>query len=254
MYLTINRNLTMLLFLLLCFTVNGHASLPPQKLVVVVTDGWHDHNGQLFAFSYLQGKWQEDFRFPIVVGKNGLGWGIGRWTSPLPGEPIKKEGDGKAPAGLFDICQRLYGYAVAPPWPIPWPYTQLTANWVGVDDPASRYYNRVFDQSQVAVPDWNSCEEMCRSDDLYQWLLVVEHNTPNPIANAGSCIFLHCWNNADQPTAGCTAMAKSNLLELVRWLNSGKSNLLVQLPLTVYRRHQVDHQLPSLNLLDSEKK
>ena len=235
-----------ILSLLLWLTSNANAALAPQKLVVVVTADWGNHCGRLFAFDYQRKEWQQAFAFPVVVGKNGLGWGRGLWISPRPGEPVKKEGDGKAPAGCFDIRQCLYGYAVRPPWRFSWPYVQLTANWVGVDDPASRYYNRVFDQIQIRDRDWNSHENMRRSDDLYQWLLVVEHNTGNPVANAGSCIFLHIWRNPHQATAGCTAMAKKHLLKLIHWLSCGNTNALVQLPLPIYNRYRTDREWPLL--------
>ena len=40
---------------------------------------------------------------PAVVGRNGLAWGRGVRTDLPAGEPQKREGDGRAPAGIFKL-------------------------------------------------------------------------------------------------------------------------------------------------------
>ena len=105
-----------------------------------------------------------------------------------------------------------------------------------MDDPASAYYNRVFDADTLsAAMDWRSAESMRRDlapgDDLYRWGLVVRYNDQAE-AGAGSCIFLHVWRGPGSPTAGCTAMAEEDLLAILAWLDpkpvQGAGPLLIQ--------------------------
>jgi L,D-peptidoglycan transpeptidase YkuD (ErfK/YbiS/YcfS/YnhG family) len=77
---------------------------------------------------------------------------------------------------------------------------------------------------------------MRRDDDLYRYLVLVGHNLPDPVPGAGSCIFLHIWRGSNEPTAGCTAMAESTILQLLSWLDRDKSPRLVQLSRKNYMR------------------
>jgi L,D-peptidoglycan transpeptidase YkuD (ErfK/YbiS/YcfS/YnhG family) len=105
---------------------------------------------------------------------------------------------------------------------VAYPYEPQASGAVCVDDVASLRYNRVFDADTLAVArDWSSAEAMRRDlahgDDLYEWGVVVRYNDEG-VPGAGSCIFLHVWRSEDSPTAGCTAMAKGELLEVLAWL------------------------------------
>jgi hypothetical protein len=44
------------------------------------------------------------------------------------------------------------------------------------------------------------------------------------------------WSGSEKPTAGCTALSRGDLLELLRWLEPSKQPLLVQLPETLFPR------------------
>jgi D-alanyl-D-alanine dipeptidase len=57
----------------------------------------------------------------------------------------------------------------------------------------------------------------------------VAHNKQN-LKNHGSCIFLHLLKTDTSPTAGCTAMKKSDMSTLISHLNPQKHPLLIQLP------------------------
>ena len=98
-------------------------------------------------------------------------------------------------------------------------------------------------EAKVAKVDWHSSEQMRRDDVLYQWGVVVEHN-PAAIPGAGSCIFLHIWRNSAAPTAGCTAMAESDLVRLLRWLDPAQHPILVQMPGEVYQSIRTKYDLP----------
>lgn len=166
---------------------------------------------------------------------------------PSPGGLEKREGDGRAPAGVFAITA-LFGDA-APGGEFvraaKLPYYHTTPDLKAIDDPASVHYNRIVDQSAIARPDWSSCEEMRRDDGRYAVGAVVAHNADSPVAGAGSCIFLHVWAAPGVPTAGCTAMALADMTEIAAWLDGTSSPVLVQLPRAEYERVREPWGLPA---------
>jgi L,D-peptidoglycan transpeptidase YkuD (ErfK/YbiS/YcfS/YnhG family) len=124
---------------------------------------------------------------------------------------VKREGDKRAPAGVFRLLE-VYGFASREEADIvSFPYRHLTAGVEGIDDPSSRYYNRLVDGASVHR-DWKSSEQMRRSGEVYRWGVVVGHNW-NQIPGAGSCIFLHIWERPGEPTSGCTAMPADELAQ-----------------------------------------
>src|SRR5205085_5519375 len=106
---------------------------------------------------------------------SGLGWGLGMRSVRAASGPIKKEGDGRAPAGIFRLSD-TFGYAATQPAAWKMPYIALTPSVECVDDARSKFYNRIVDRSTVS-PDWNSSEHMLLSDERYRSGIVVDHNT-----------------------------------------------------------------------------
>ncbi len=216
------------------------------QLLVVTTSDWTAVEGKLQRYerSSPHDKWKPvGGPVTVVVGKNGLGWGAGVVADGRQsGDPIKKEGDGKAPAGVFRLSA-AFGYAPNPQSGWTMPYVPLTPSVECVDDTGSKFYNRVLDRSTVA-PDWNSSEHMRRSDELYRWGIVVEHNSDPVKPGGGSCIFMHIWRGQDQGTVGCTAMPQEKLEAVLNWLDPKKSPLLVQLPNAQYKKMRKRWKLP----------
>ena len=217
-----------------------------RQLIVVTTRDWGEVPGTLRRFERkgARGAWvQVGADAPAAVGRNGLGWGVGVAEAGGAGGPVKKEGDGKAPAGVFAFGP-AFGFA---PEPAAWlrsPYIPLTTSVECVDDTASRRYNLIVDRLAVGDADWNSSERM-RSVEGYRWGLVVRHNDAPPVAGRGSCIFLHIWAGPGKGTAGCTAMEEERLTELLRWLDPKRLPLLVQLPEAEYARLRAAWRLPA---------
>jgi L,D-peptidoglycan transpeptidase YkuD (ErfK/YbiS/YcfS/YnhG family) len=76
-----------------------------------------------------------------------------------------------------------------------------------------------------------------RQVEGYREGVVVGYNgSMMPVPGYGSCIFLHIWDESKEGTSGCTAMQSDNLGELVRWLDSSKYPVLIQLPEAEYKR------------------
>lgn len=234
------------------------ASHPPTPLdssteiIVVTTSDWSAVGGTLQRYQRSRAgkKWSAvGAPVQVVVGKNGLGWGAGVASAvapdlPASSDPVKKEGDGKAPAGVFSVSE-VFGYAAQAKPGTKLPYVALTPSIECVDDTASKFYNRVLDRASVA-PDWNSSEHMLRSDELYRWGIVVDHNTNPAQPGAGSCIFMHIWRGPGQGTVGCTAMPQEQIEAIVAWLDPSRKPLLVQMPQQQYRSVQKKWKLPAI--------
>jgi len=179
----------------------------------------------------------------VVMGKKGLGQGRGLVDLNYKTAPKKQEGDDRAPAGIFRLSS-AFGYAPArsAAW-VKLPYLALSKQIEGIDDPNSRFYNKLVDRSKTAKVDWRSSEQMRRADLLYKWGVVVDHNSA-AIPGAGSCIFLHIWKSPATPTAGCTAMPETDLVRLIRWLDPAQRPILVQMPRAAYRAVRTKYGLP----------
>ncbi len=231
-------------------------------MLVVITANWNAVPGQLQR--YERATTHEDWRpvgepIAIVVGKNGLGWGIGLVATDdanfrMASDPVKREGDDKSPAGVFALGT-AFGSTSQPLPGLRLPYLTLTPTIECVDDPASKHYNRIVDRSVIA-PDWNSSEHMRDVGEAYRWGIVVDDNgtvTGNsarpPEPGRGSCVFLHIWHSHDQGTAGCTAMPQIDLEALLTWLDPVRKPLLVQLPQPTYERLIHQWKLPELTKL-----
>lgn len=242
------------MFLLLLVRVSPAAdsdSLKSSKqLIVVTTSDWAAVSGSLQRFqrSTPRKKWRPvGGLVSVAVGKNGLGWGSGILPAESLGrhdaaDPIKQEGDGKAPAGIFRLS-RVFGYAQQAPSEWKMPYLALTPTIECVDDSSSKFYNHVVDRSQVSAA-WKSSEHMLRSDDLYRWGIVADHNADPPQPEKGSCIFLHIWRGPGQGTVGCTAMPEEQLKTILMWLDPREKPVLAQFPISEYRRLKQKLRLP----------
>ncbi|MDQ3367919.1 MAG: hypothetical protein M3680_21045 [Myxococcota bacterium] len=165
--------------------------------------------------------------WPGVIGKAGAAWGSGVHGTGAPAGregPVKREGDGKTPAGVFAV-RKAYGYGETPPAGGELPYERVDASWKCVDDPASDRYTSIVNASEVDV-DWKTAEDMRRADDLYEWVIDLAHN-PEATPGGGSCIFLHVWSGPRSTTVGCTAMAEDKLHRLLGQLDRGAHYVLL---------------------------
>jgi D-alanyl-D-alanine dipeptidase len=213
-----------------------------RQLVVVTAPDWNSVSGTLQRFERgaPHGKWMAVGQpFPIVVGETGLAWGAGlvanQRLGAKTGDPVKREGDGKSPAGVFSLGT-AFGYEPQLLAGSRMSYVPLTPSVECVDDAHSQHYNRIVDRQKISAPDWNSSEHMRRDDELYHWGVYVDHNTSPTRPAGGSCIFLHIWRGPGQGTVGCTAMPKGDIEQLIVWFDPAKTPLLVQMP-----RDQYDH-------------
>ena len=227
-----------------------------RQLLTVVTPIWTSTDGTLRRWERTGAGWQAVGQaVPVVVGRSGLGWGIGLHGdadgaraagTARRAEPGKAEGDGRAPAGAFRLAS-AFGYADTEPTGLP--YAPATPTSVCIDDAASPRYNTVFDAGRDPASLGVSLERMRRDDALYRLGVIVDHNGggalgTEPVRGAGSCIFLHVWRGPGTSTAGCTAMPDVRLAEVMAWLDAEAAPVLVQLPAEAYQRLGASWALP----------
>lgn len=228
----------------------GAASAIPAatgQLVTAIVDDWDATTAELRLWARDGAHWRPvGAPWPGVIGRAGSAWGAGLHGAGAPagrGGPVKREGDGKSPAGVFGLTAS-YGYAAAAPAGAALPYTSVDAAWKCVDDPASRHYNQILDQ-RAATIDWTSAEDMRRRDALYTWVVEIAHN-PARATGAGSCVFLHVWGGPRSTTAGCTAMDEARLAALLGALDPARAPAFVLLPRAEYRALAAAWALPAL--------
>jgi D-alanyl-D-alanine dipeptidase len=218
-----------------------------EQLVTVTTNRWDDVIATVSLYERTaadRATWlQFGNPFPAVIGQHGLAWGIGLHGTGRPGEPEKREGDKRAPAGVFRFGT-VFG--TARPEKVRFlrlPYLQVTTTTEAIDDPKSRYYNQVVDRRAVTNPDWESSESMVQVGGRYRLGLIIRHN-PAAYPGFGSCIFFHVWDPKYPGTTGCTATSYNHLVRLLRWLDPKKNPLIVQLPAGEYEKLKQNWGLP----------
>ena len=233
------------------FSADARGQLPwgaTRQVVLVITPGWTESAGVMQRFERGSGEapWRAvTSRVPVVVGKTGVAWGRGLHPPVSDDGPAKREGDRKAPAGVFRLSS-AFGYAKSIAG-ARLPYVAATSTLECVDDPRSRHYNRIVDRAQIAAVDWKSSEPMQRRDELYRLGIVVDHNDPTPEPGRGSCIFLHVWRAPAAATVGCTAMSREAVEQLTTWLDPAAEPVLVQLPRPAYERLKDAWGLPVMS-------
>lgn len=219
-----------------------------EQMILVVAPRWDSTRASLRRFEREAGKWRAvSVAQPVVIGKSGSAWGLGL-HSPQAGQQ-KREGDGRAPAGIFAIGP-AFGYA--PSITTALEYQAMNPGHYCIDVSDSPLYNRIVDTATVGEKAIaGSTEPMRRDlhadgDQRYKLGFVIEHNAQHK-PGGGSCIFAHLWKSAESTTAGCTAMNEVVMRDLLGWLNAAKHPLFVLLPEAEYRRLQNTWRLPEFD-------
>jgi L,D-peptidoglycan transpeptidase YkuD (ErfK/YbiS/YcfS/YnhG family) len=217
-----------------------------RQLLLVESPAWSATSGKLTLWErdHHGGTWRKNGRaIPVVLGRAGMRWGRG-WHAVPRGAAVKREGDGCSPAGIFSLDFAFGSMPAHESGVSQWPWRRMTATHAGVDDPRSRHYNRIVDSAAVKR-DWASAENMVPAGGVYRCGVVVRHNWDQR-PGAGSCIFLHVHSRLRTPTAGCTSMSASSLRRLLKWLDTRRNPLLVQLPQAEWRMRALAWGLPQV--------
>jgi L,D-peptidoglycan transpeptidase YkuD (ErfK/YbiS/YcfS/YnhG family) len=219
-----------------------------EQLVLVITPDWDASRGVLTGFELDHGQWKQvQTPTPVAVGRAGAAWGVGLHAQQSSG-PIKKEGDGRSPAGVFRISG-AFGYAASEPTALS--YKGMHESDYCIDMSGSPLYNSIVDAHVVGESAVRGSTEPMRRDihadgDIrYKLGFVIEHN-PASAPHAGSCIFAHLQRSADEPTSGCTAMDEPAMRALLLWLRPERHPVFVLLPQSEYARVNAEWKLPQV--------
>lgn len=218
---------------------------PARQMLLVVAEDWKytEANLQRLERPSPDADWRRVGE-PVAVnlGRSGLGWGRGLHGQALGAGPVKREGDGRAPAGIFALGMG-FAHEPADVGAARLPLLRTEKTLVCVDDGASPLYNQLVDTRGLPA-DWKSAEEMLRPDGQYRLGVFVRHNVDPAVAGAGSCIFLHIWLGRGVASSGCTNMDAPDMLALLRWLDADKAPVLVQLTRKDFERLRTAWRLP----------
>lgn len=177
-----------------------------RQLILVTTSKSRSSSVIVQTFSRNKlGKWKRELLTYGITGKYGL-------------TRNKHEGDKKAPAGKYTIT-KAFGRYVNPGTRLS--YHRITKNDVWVDNVRSRYYNTL--QSMNKVHQYS--EKM--NIPQYDYGFVINYNTKR-IRGKGSAIFFHIARG--NYTMGCTAVSKSNVVKILKWLDPKKKPVIIQSP------------------------
>ena len=147
-----------------------------------------------------------------LIGHKGVAWAHAFRAYAREGEPIKVDGDKRAPAGFYKVS-RSFGFAPSRRRG----YLRITAGTVCVDDPASRAYNTITSRAKVG---WKVHGENMWRVRAYRRGLLVDYPTDRK-ARAGSCIFIHVWLPGKTGTAGCVALPEPQVATLQDFVQGG---------------------------------
>ena len=142
----------------------------------------------------------KDFKFRCCIGKNNF-------------SKKKIEGDKKTPIGVFGLGDLYYRADRFKK-----PFTNLKShkinkNMAWCNDVNHKNYNKLIKIDKNIV-----YEKLFRKDYKYDLLLVVKYNYNKTTPKKGSAIFIHLTKNY-QPTTGCIAISKKDLLILLKLIN-----------------------------------
>lgn len=150
---------------------------------------------------------------PAVIGKSGMAWSRFWQQLARRKEPIKVDGDKRAPAGIYSIG-RSFGILESSRAN----YLQVTPDTICVDDPSSPAYNTIASRARVG-PKVHA-ENMSQAVPMYRRGLLVNYPT-DAKRKAGSCIFIHVWRSSTTGTAGCVAVPEARVEALQDFSEGG---------------------------------
>lgn len=184
-------SILILLYTSICCSQTSNDSPIPEysrQMILVLINSITSTSGNLIYFERKSDKstWiQISKTIPVVIGRNGLGWGRGLNSIDSSKLPMKTEGDGRSPAGVFELSS-AFGYANAEEMEgLKIPYIPITEMLECVDDLKSSYYNQIILRNEIEEVDWQSSEKMYFADIWYEQGVIIDQNTDPIIKGAG---------------------------------------------------------------------
>jgi L,D-peptidoglycan transpeptidase YkuD (ErfK/YbiS/YcfS/YnhG family) len=138
------------------------------------------------------------YKFKCALGKSGI-------------RDKTKEGDNITPKGTFNVIKIYYRGDRVKKLSSKFKLIKITKKMGWCDDPKSKKYNQ-----PIKLPTKYSHEILYRRENIYDLILVLNYNMKPTIKNKGSAIFIHIAKKNYKKTAGCIALKKVDLINLVK--------------------------------------
>jgi hypothetical protein len=139
-----------------------------------------------------------NLKFRCALGKAGV-------------ESRKQEGDNVTPKGTFKIVKIYYRSDRIKKISSKFRPIKITKNMGWCDDPNSKNYNQL-----IKLPTKYGHEKLYKKNNVYDLIVVLNYNMNPIIKNKGSAIFIHVAKKKYKKTAGCIALKKIHLLNLIK--------------------------------------
>lgn len=154
----------------------------------------------LWEKGHADHRWRRNWSAPAAIGKSGL-------------SPLKREGDGRTPAGRFRMGT---GFGAEPSPAGVWPYRIADDHDFWIDDPNAADYNMWVRDEGDPGERWKSFERL--AIPLYRKAAVIRYNDNPIVKGRGSAIFLHIWKGPDSSSAGCVTMTEEHVVRVLEWM------------------------------------
>ena len=140
----------------------------------------------------------KNYKFKCALGKSGIG-------------KKRKEGDNITPKGTFNLIKIYYREDRVKKLSSKFKLIKITKKMGWCDDPKSKKYNQL-----IKLPTKYSHEILYRRENIYDLILVLNYNMKPTIKSKGCAIFIHIAKKNYKKTAGCIALKKVDLINLVK--------------------------------------
>jgi L,D-peptidoglycan transpeptidase YkuD (ErfK/YbiS/YcfS/YnhG family) len=134
---------------------------------------------------------------PVALGRGGI-------------KANKREGDGGTPRGNFRLRQLWWRADKHPRPATSLPVQRISPDDGWCEDPDDRRYNR-----PIKVRSGADADRLARKDNLYDFIIEIDHNTRPRVAGRGSAVFIHAARPRFAPTAGCVALEINTLRRIL---------------------------------------
>ena len=178
------------------------------QVVIVHASSAGTTHATLETFSKVNGVWVKKFA-PMAarIGADGFS---GHHTEGVP----------TTPTGVYGFGSTMYGVGANPG--VHYAYHQLVTNDWWDENPSSATYNQFV---HTSTDPGGGSEALWTITPQYEFFAFIKYNSPPTGDARGSAVFLH--EAGSGATAGCVSLPRSDLLDVLRWLNPSANPRIV---------------------------
>jgi L,D-peptidoglycan transpeptidase YkuD (ErfK/YbiS/YcfS/YnhG family) len=149
----------------------------------------------------------KNLKFKCALGEAGIG-------------KKRKEGDNITPKGSYKLLKLFYRSDRIPNFKTLLKKNKINKKMGWCDDSNNKNYNKL-----IKLPCSFSHEKLFRKDNIYDLVIPINYNTKKIVKGKGSAIFLHIAKKNYEPTRGCIALKKKDLILLLKNIKNKKINI-----------------------------